>query len=384
MTDTTTTAPPAAPSREVAAPAVDPKTNGHVTKARQFETIPFHTDDGFELNFRRLEPTSGTIPKGPVLMVHGAGMRSDLFCAPIAKTLPRMLSDEGYDVWLLNWRASMDVPANQWTLDDAAVHDYPAAIKKMKSVIENGPGTAEYKAKKIKAIVHCQGSMAFMMSICAGRLDDVSLVIANSVGLHPIMPRPTWVKLPLAVNTLGRFIPYFNPQWGLHAPGFWPKVIDWTVRLTHHECDNPVCKHASFTYGFGFPAMWFHENLNDETHEWLKAQFGPVPISMFRQTADSVAAGQLVSTGKYPCLPALFATEKPGTHARFVLMTGELNHTFSTQAMARTFEYFERHFPGRNTYQKFPGYGHMDVWVGKNAHKDVFPFIVDELNRPDE
>ena len=81
---------------------------------------------------------------------------------------------------------------------------------------------------------------------------------------------------------------------------------------------------------------------------------------------------------------ALFATEKPGTHARFVLMTGELNHTFSTQAMARTFEYFERHFPGRNTYQKFPGYGHMDVWVGKNAHKDVFPFIVDELNRPDE
>jgi pimeloyl-ACP methyl ester carboxylesterase len=374
---TDTTAPPAAAA-----------TTAATSTWPVFERIDFTTSDGIKLNFRRLRPKDGTDPKGPVMMVHGAGMRWELFRAPIDPdedvTLPVKLSEAGYDVWLLNWRASMDVPANQWTLDDAAVIDYPEAVTVMQSVLRRERRSSNGGNQKIKAIVHCQGSMAFMMSICAGKLGDVSLVIANSVGLHPIMPRPTWVKLPLAVNTLGRFIPYFNPQWGLHAPGFWPKVIDWTVRLTHHECDNPVCKHASFTYGFGFPAMWFHENLNDETHEWLKAQFGPVPISMFRQTADSVAAGRLVSTGKYACLPALLATEKPDTRARFVLMTGELNHTFSTQAMARTFEYFERHFPGRNTYQKFPGYGHMDVWVGKNAHKDVFPFIIDELNRPDE
>ena len=37
--------------------------------------------------------------------------------------------DAGYDVWLLNWRASIDLPPNEWTLADAAVLDHPAAVR---------------------------------------------------------------------------------------------------------------------------------------------------------------------------------------------------------------------------------------------------------------
>ena len=47
--------------------------------------------------------------------------------------------------------------------------------------------------------------------------------------------------------------------------------------MTHHECDNPVCKEVSFTYGTGFPALWLHENLNDETHEWLSGNLPMCP-----------------------------------------------------------------------------------------------------------
>jgi hypothetical protein len=29
----------------------------------------------------------------------------------------------------------------------------------------------------------------------------------------------------------------------------------------------------------------------------------------------------------------------------------------------------------------FPKYGHQDVFMGKNAHRDVFPLILNELER---
>jgi hypothetical protein len=341
---------------------------------RPFETVPFKTLDGVDLNFKHLKPAPGRREKGPVIMVSGAGVRADLFCPPTKRTLPAMLSDDGFDVWLLNWRSSIDLPAIEYTLDDAAVNDMPAAIAKIR---------AETGADKVKAVTHCQGSCAFMMAITAGLLPDVSSVVANSCALHPIIPRPAWFKLPLAVNTLGLFVKYFNPQWGLHAPGFWPKAIDLGVRVTHHECDNPVCKHASFTYGLGFPTMWDHENLDDATHEWIKGEFAHVPMSLFRQIANSIAAGELVSTGRYPNeLPPLFTTQPPQTNARFVFMTGDRNRTFSPEAMARTFEFFERFAPGKHIFQKVAGYGHLDMFFGRNAHRDVFPFIIDQLNKP--
>jgi hypothetical protein len=32
--------------------------------------------------------------------------------------------------------------------------------------------------------------------------------------------------------------------------------------------------------------------------------------------------------------------------------------------------------------QVLPGYGHLDVFIGKNAANDVFPIILEELDRP--
>ena len=80
--------------------------------------------------------------KGPVLLVHGAGVRANIFRAPVKTTIVDYLIANGYDVWLENWRASIDLPPNTWTLDQAALYDHPEAVK---TVVEQ-TGWDEIKA----------------------------------------------------------------------------------------------------------------------------------------------------------------------------------------------------------------------------------------------
>src|SRR3546814_17712937 len=41
------------------------------------------------------------------------------------------LVESVYDVWLENWRASIEVPRNLWDLEQAAKFDHPAAVRKV-------------------------------------------------------------------------------------------------------------------------------------------------------------------------------------------------------------------------------------------------------------
>ena len=176
------------------------------------ETVEFKASDGLPLNFVHCVSQSADKPE-PVIVVHGAGVRSRIFQPPVETTFVDSLIDANYDVWLLNWRASIDLPPNQWTLEDAAVHDHPAAVR---TVLERTG------ASSLKAVIHCQGSTSFMMSVVAGLLPEVSLVVSNAVALHPMVPRLSTLKSRYATEFVARYVKYLNPQWGLSAPRGWP------------------------------------------------------------------------------------------------------------------------------------------------------------------
>ena len=335
------------------------------------EIVDFAARDGFGLNFHHY-PGVASGQAGPVIVVHGAGVRANLFLPPTEETFVDALLDAGYDVWLLNWRASIDLKPNEWTLADAAMFDHPAAVK---TVLDRTG------AKTAKAVIHCQGSTSFMMSIVAGQLPEITTVVSNAVALHPVVTRLAYLKSRHATNIVGKYMKYLNPQWGLSAPGGWPTMVDWFVRATHHECNNPVCKHTSFTFGAGFPTLWLHENLDDATHEWLKGEFAQVPMTFFREMHDCIDAGALVSDGRHPELPRNFAAQAPKTDARFVFLGGQYNQCFVPESQQHTFDYFDRYAPGRHAFYELAGYGHLDVFIGKNAARDNFPLIVDELGR---
>jgi len=42
---------------------------------------------------------------------------------------------------------------------------------------------------------------------------------------------------------------------------------------------------------------------------------------------------------------------------------------------------FSRRDPGRHELAVAPGYGHLDPIIGRNAHLDVFPTVVDFFKR---
>lgn len=333
--------------------------------------VPFTAGDGKTLNLIHVEsPNPST--RGPVLLVHGAGVRANIFRAPVDVSIVDALIGEGYDVWLENWRASVDLAPNRWTLDQAAAYDHPAAVAKV---------LAETRAGTMQAIIHCQGSTSFMMSAVAGLIPPVTTIVSNAVSLHPVVPDFSVVKLKYVTPIVSRLTDFVSPAWGDTATGPLQRSLNGLVMLTHHECDNNVCRWVSFTYGTGFPALWSHENLNAETHEWVRGEFADVPLSFFEQMWACVDAGHLVSVDPSTSLPADFTAAPPATEARVVLLAGEDNLCFLPESQRRTHAFLETHAPGRHTLHTLPEYGHLDVFMGKRAAKDVFPIVLDELER---
>lgn len=333
--------------------------------------IPFRAGDGFECNLIHVAGEK-TAAKGPVLLVHGAGVRANIFRAPTPVNLVDFLVANGYDVWLENWRASIDLPPNRWTLDQAAVFDHPVAVR----TICERTGASE-----VKAVIHCQGSTSFMMSAVAGLLPQVKVVVSNAVALHTIVPKFSAFKIRYALPVIEAGTDFLDPQWGLDAPTLTAKIIDSIVQISHHECGNPVCKEVSFTYGSGRPALWQHENLSGETHEWLKQEFSKVPLTFFSQMKKCVERGHLVSVEGRKELPADFVAQPPRTDARFALFAGEKNRCFLPQSQAKTYEFLSAARPNYHSLHTLPGYSHLDVFMGCNAARNVFPIMLAELEK---
>ena len=94
---------------------------------RRLRSLSSPLETAFELNLHHYAGRRVSRPE-PVIVLHGAGVRANVFLPPVKETFVDALLDAGYDVWLLNWRASIDLPPNEWTLEDAAALDHPAAV----------------------------------------------------------------------------------------------------------------------------------------------------------------------------------------------------------------------------------------------------------------
>ena len=336
------------------------------------EIVPFRAGDGLPLKLGHFrgdaEPT-----RGPVLVVAGTGVRGAIFSsAPQPVTMVDALVGEGYDVWVEDWRASIDFPPLRYTLDQAAVFDHPAAVREIRE---------RTGAESIKALVHCQGSTSFTMSSLAGLVDDVRTVVSNAVSLHPVVTKRSRAKLSLLTPVASRIYDGTDPQWAVRPPTPTRKALARWVRLTRHDCDEPACVMSQYIYGAGSDVLWRHANLDSATHHWVAREFGYVPFSFFRQILASVKAGHLVPADDLPALPRSFVDATPPQEQLWTFVGGERNVCFMPEGQERSQAWFRERSPQDHGFVEFPGYSHLDVFFGRDASKDTFPHILAGLER---
>jgi hypothetical protein len=336
------------------------------------EIVPFRSGDGLQLKLTRFrgeaEPT-----KGPVLLVAGTGVRGAIFSsAPQPRTMVDALVGAGYDVWVEDWRASIDFPPLEYTLDQAAVFDHPAAVREVR---------ARTGAQTIKALVHCQGSTSFTMSALAGLVDDVRTVVSNAVSLHPVVTPLSRAKLSVLTPLASLVFDGADPQWAVRAPSPARKALAKWVGLVRRDCDEPACAMSTYIYGYGRDVLWRHANLDTATHHWVAREFGYVPFSFFRQILASVKAGHLVPADRLPALPTSFTAASPPAGQLWTFIAGDHNVCFRPDGQERSHAWFRQRSRQDHSYVPLPGYSHLDVFFGRRASEETFPPILNALDR---
>ena len=72
---------------------------------------------------------------------------------------------------------------------------------------------------------------------------------------------------------------------------------------------------------------------------------------------------------------------RPQTNARWSFFAGEKSGCFLPPGQERSHEFIEKHRPGKSALHRIPDYSHLDVFIGKDAARDVFPLMLEELDK---
>ena len=146
-----------------------------------------------------------------MILSHGLGVSSLIFSLDTIDTnMLEYLYAHGYDVWLLDFRDSIALPAAsaQSSGDDVALNDYPGAVDTVREITG---------AKDVQMVVHCWGSTTFFMAMLAG-LQGVRSVVSSQIATHFVTPTATHIKT------------------GLHLPTFLKDIgVDIADRLRVHR-----------------------------------------------------------------------------------------------------------------------------------------------------
>jgi cholesterol oxidase len=330
------------------------------------ELHPFRTDDGVDLRLTRYRGGA----KGPVILSHGLGVSSSIFTIDTIETnLLEFLFAHGYDVWLLDFRASIDLPAarTQFSADDVALHDYPAAVAEVRRLAGSD---------SVQMVAHCYGSTTFVIALLAG-LQGVRSAVCSQIGPHVIAPTLTRLKsglhVPDALGALG--IDSLTTDARDDEP-WWDRLYDRALELypmqAEEHCRSAVCHRITFMYS----QLYEHDQLNPATHDALHEMFGVANVRSFEHLARMVRARKVVRfDGEDAYLPHLDRMAIPIT-----FIHGAENRCFLPRSTELTLEALRERNPAVPYHRHLiESYGHIDCIFGKDASRDVYPLILQHL-----
>ena len=140
-------------------------------------------------------------------------------------------------------------------------------------------------------------------------------------------------------------------------------------------CLSPTCHRIFGIYG----PILAHANLNEDTHLGLQQLFGPISTMPFEQLGLIMHKGKaLDAIGSEKTYMANPSRLKLPVH----MISGSLNQEFLPDGTFRTLTWLQQAMPdssGMFSRHVIDGYAHLDCFIGKNAHVDVFPHLLKTL-----
>jgi lysosomal acid lipase/cholesteryl ester hydrolase len=340
----------------------------------------FSTQDGLGLSMLRFKRAEAG---ETVLIIHGLTTSTDMFVMPEHYNLVSYLLDNGYtDVWCLDMRMSnrhsYNLFPHRYTFDDIALYDYPPALDIIRSQVGDRP---------LHVIAHCLGSVTFMMSVFGKAVTGVTSLVANSVGLTPRVPRWSKLKLRSAPTMVEHVLgfPNLNPRWADDPALTRGKLFSKAVSLFHRECDVPACHMLSLMWGTGWPALYSHDNLADVTHRRGGDLYGATSMNYYRHVSKMVRAGSRplkfeMGKPEHAALPDDYFAYAREIETPVLLTTGADNNVF-TDSNIVCYERLRALGCDQHELKIYPGYGHQDVFMGKDVARDCFPDMLDFIRR---
>ena len=329
----------------------------------------FETEDRVQLRLTRYRAGG----KGPVMLVHGLGVGSSIFSTDTIQTnLLEYLCKYGYDVWLLDFRVSILLPASKQECngDQIAAYDFKAAIAQVREATG---------ARDVQCVVHCYGATTFFMSLLAG-LEHVRSVVCSQVAADTVVATATGIKaglhLPGMLDAIGiKSLTAYADSKESWFNKLYDKALNGYARIeAQGYCTNPVCHRITFMYA----SLYRHDTLNQNLHDNLHELFGESNIQTFEHLALICRKGHLVDfKGQDVYMPHFDRLKLP-----ICFISGADNQCYLPLSTQKTYERLcQLHGPELFSRHVVPGYGHIDCIFGQNAVVDVYPLILAHLEK---
>jgi pimeloyl-ACP methyl ester carboxylesterase len=316
-----------------------------------------HTSDGWKI---ALHHHPGEKRQYPVLMVHGLASNYRNMDFPIKElSLARYLSKHGFDAWIIDLRGSglskkKKIHKYRWYFDDFVFHDLPAATNTIFKLTGR---------KKFHWVGHSLGGLlAFPFNQTYEKKNVIQSLITVAAPLTT-SSRPGYFKFTYRLDKFMKFFP----------------------RMPYKTLSRVATRFVDTILGLDDHVLFARDNMTREIlttimHHAVES----VPTSLILQIHDWFRHNYFATRDK-----KIDFTKKLGEMTMPILMIAGSVDTFTPLADIRlAFRRISKAKKKLLIFGKSRGhehdYGHIDLLLGKNAPKEVYPHILDWLVQHDK
>ena len=327
------------------------------------ERIDFRAGDGAGLCLHH----TGGGDRGPVLMTPGTAMTALTYCVDtVPKNIVEFFVEQGFDIWLFDWRTSplLDAHKRPYTFDDVARYDWPAAIAEVKR---------RTGKEQVSILAHCLSSPCLLLSLVRGyaKVADIRSFLASQVALHLKVTTAGIVKINMYLDKLlpGPDMIHQQPnELSAQISDLAVSVVSW-VLPTSFSCNNPACYRQATTFG----EIVFHERIDEATHALMGALVPECVTAFLKDVAVWVRHGSILTSEDMRHLDRL--------RLPIHFISGRENRMFVPESTEETFRLL-CDANGKSFYKRtvFDGFGHLDCYFGDGAPEVIWPAIAGTLD----